>query len=164
MPVPAMDGRVAAPERAAAPAGSGGRRLAELSRQLVRLMRRDVGRGPTRAQSHWAGPNTLVTIFGDGFLRSEKTLFSHRRDGVAMAYRGAIQGTLREAMRDEVERTMGRTVIAAMGCAHHDPDLIVELFVFEPENGRSGGDRFAGGDAGVLPASPHLPSADGTPR
>lgn len=74
----------------------------------------------------------LVTVFGDGFLLSEKTLLSHGLEGVAMAYRGAIQHTLREAMREEVERTTGRRVVAAMGCAHHDPDLMAELFVFEP--------------------------------
>jgi hypothetical protein len=65
-----------------------------------------------------------------------------------MAYRGTIQQTLRQAMREEVERTTGRRVIAAMGCAHHDPDLMVELFVVESLDDRSGGDRFAEGAAG----------------
>jgi Na+-translocating membrane potential-generating system (MpsC) len=125
--IPAADKTEAAP----APA-NGGPLLAELSRQLVQLMRRDAGRGPTRAQSHWAGPDVLVTIFGDGFLLSEKTLLTHGLEGVAMSYRGAIQHTLREAMREEVERITGRRVTAAMGCAHHDPDLMAELFVFEP--------------------------------
>jgi hypothetical protein len=125
--LPATDKTEAAP----APA-NGGPLLAELSRQLVQLMRRDAGRGPTRAKTQWAGPDMLVTVFGDGFLLSEKTLLSHGLEGVAMAYRGAIQHTLREAMREEVERTTGRRVVAAMGCAHHDPDLMAELFVFEP--------------------------------
>jgi uncharacterized protein YbcI len=136
--------------------------LAELSRRLVQLMRRDAGRGPTRAKSYWAGSDVLVTIFGDGFLLSEKTLLDHGLEGVAMAYRGAIQQTLRDAMRSEVERTTGRRVTAAMGCAHHNPDLMVEIFVFEPSKDRSGGDRFADGDAGVRPASPDASAADGS--
>jgi hypothetical protein len=147
----------------AAPASAiGGPQLAELSRQLVQLMRRDAGRGPTRAKSYWAGPNVLLTIFGDGFLMSEKTLLDHGLEGVAMAYRGAIQQTLREAMREEVEDTTGRRVVAAMGCAHHDPDLMVELFVFEPFKDRSGGDRVADGGVGVGPASPDAPATDGS--
>jgi hypothetical protein len=117
-------------------------------------MRRDAGRGPTWATTHWAGPDLLVTTFGDCFLLSEKTLLSHGLDGVAMAYRGAIQHALREAMRQEVQETVGRRVIAAMGCAHHDPDLMAELFVLEPVGHRSGGDRSADGDVGVGPASP----------
>jgi hypothetical protein len=124
-------------------------------------MRRDAGRGPTRAKSHWAGPDLLVTIFGDGFLLSEKTLLDNGLEGVALAYRGAIQQTLRDAMRAEVERTTGRHVIAAMGCAHHDPDLMVELFLFEPLNDRSGGDRHAEGDAGMAPVSPDAAAANG---
>jgi hypothetical protein len=142
------------PLEAAPASANGGPQLAELSRRLVQLMRRDAGRGPTRAKSYWAGPDVLLTIFGDGFLLSEKTLLDHGLEGVAMAYRGAIQQTLREAMREEVERTTGRRVIAAMGCAHHDPDMMVELFFFDPSQVRSGGDRVANGDAGVGPASP----------
>jgi Na+-translocating membrane potential-generating system (MpsC) len=138
-----------------------GERLAELSSRLVRLMRRDAGRGPTQAKSHWAGPDLLVTIFGDGFLLSEKTLLMNGLDAVALAYRGAIQHALRRDMRNEVERTTGRRVIAAMGCAHHDPDVMAELFLFEPLNHRSGGDRFAKGDAGAVPASPDASGSDG---
>jgi Na+-translocating membrane potential-generating system (MpsC) len=147
----------------AAPADAfGGPLLAELSRRLVQLMRRDAGRGPTQAKSYWAGPDVLVTMFGDGFLLSEKTLLSHGLDGVAMSYRGAIQQTLREAMRAEVEGVTGRRVVAAMGCAHHDPDLVAELFVFEPLNERSGGDRSAEGDADMAPASPNAAGSDGS--
>jgi Na+-translocating membrane potential-generating system (MpsC) len=124
-------------EEAAPASANGGPLLAELSRRLVQLMRRDAGRGPTQAKSHWAGPDLLVTIFGDGFLLSEKTLLANGLEGVAMAYRGAIQHTLRQSMCDEVERATGRRVIAAMGCAHHDPDLMAELFVFEPADGAS---------------------------
>ena len=117
-------------------------------------MRRDAGRGPTRARSYWAGADLLVTVFGDGFLPAEKTLLSQGREATALAYRSAIQHALRNAMCEEAQRVMGRRVIAAMGCAHHDPDLLVELFVFAPENGRPGGGRTAEGDAGALPASP----------
>jgi uncharacterized protein YbcI len=112
-----------------APAGAGPL-LAELSRRLVQVLRREVGRGPTQAQSHWAGADVLVVLFGDVFLRSEKTLLSHGEEEVAMAYRGAIQHAVREAMRAEVELVVGRKVIAAMGCAHHEPDLMAEVFVF----------------------------------
>jgi len=33
----------------------------------------------------------------------------------------------------EVEQVMGRKIVAAMGAAHHEPDLMVEVFVFAPE-------------------------------
>jgi hypothetical protein len=105
----------------------------------------------------------LVTLFGDGFLLSEKTLFSHGLEGVALAYRGAIQQTLRDAMREEVERATGRRVIAAMGCAHHDPDLMAELFVFGPPTDRSEGEPFARADSGSAPGSASAGSADGSP-
>jgi uncharacterized protein YbcI len=130
--------------------------LAELSRRLVQVLRREVGRGPTQAKSYWAGDDLLVTMFGDVFLRSEKTLLTHGQEDVAMAYRGAIQHALRQELRAEVERVVGRPVIAAMGCAHHEPDLMAELFVFEPQgrDDRPGGTPPNEGDAGRRPASP----------
>jgi len=47
-----------------------GPQLAELSRRLVQVLRREVGRGPTQAKSFWAGDDLLVTLFGDVFLRA----------------------------------------------------------------------------------------------
>jgi uncharacterized protein YbcI len=133
-----------------------GPQLAELSRRLVQVLRREVGRGPTQAKSFWAGDDLLVTLFGDVFLRAEKTLLTHGQEDVAMAYRGAIQHALRQELRAEVERVVGRNVVAAMGCAHHDPDLMAELFVFEPQgrDARPGGTPPNKGDAGRRPASP----------
>jgi uncharacterized protein YbcI len=133
-----------------------GPQLAELSRRLVQVLRREVGRGPTQAKSYWAGDDLLVTLFGDVFLRSEKTLLTHGQEDVAMAHRGAIQHALRQELRAEVERVVGRTVVAAMGCAHHEPDLMAELFVLEPQGrlDRPGGTPPNEGDAGRGPASP----------
>jgi uncharacterized protein YbcI len=133
-----------------------GPQLAELSRGLVQVLRREVGRGPTQAKSFWAGDDLLVTLFGDVFLRAEKTLLRHGQEDVAMAYRGAIQHALRQELRAEVERVVGRKVVAAMGCAHHEPDLMAELFVFEPQGrvDRPGGTPPNAGDAGRRPASP----------
>jgi hypothetical protein len=149
-------------ETAPADLTNGGPQLSELSRRLVQLMRRDAGRGPTLAKCHWAGPDVLLTIFGDGFLLSEKTLLSHGLEGVALAYRGAIQHTLRDAMCAEVERATGRRVVAAMGCAHHDPDLMAEMFVFEPPTDRREDERFAKADSGMAPGSAGAASADGS--
>ena len=104
----------------------------------------------------------MLSVFGDGFLLSEKTLLSHGLEAVALGYRGAIQQTLRDAMCDEVERATGRRVIAAMGCAHHDPDLMAELFVFEPPTDRLEDERFAKADSGAVPGSASAALADGT--
>ena len=79
-----------------------GPQLAELSRRLVQVLRREVGRGPTQAKSFWAGDDLLIALFGDVFLRAEKTLLTHGQEDVAMAYRGAIQHALRQELRAEV--------------------------------------------------------------
>ena len=40
---------------------SGGGVLAAISNEMVRLHKDHLGRGPTKARTYFAGPNTLVT-------------------------------------------------------------------------------------------------------
>jgi hypothetical protein len=102
---------------------------------LVRLLRERGGRGPTRAKTYWAGDDTLVVLFGDCFTRAEKTLWAAGAEDTATRYRSTVQDVLAVEMRAEVERALERKVLATMGCAHHEPDLMAQIFVLEPANG-----------------------------
>jgi uncharacterized protein YbcI len=103
--------------------------LGALSRSLVQVLRHDAGRGPTQAKSHWAGGDAVMVLFGGGFTRAEQTLWSKGRHEAAREYRNAIQDAVRERMCAEVERHLGRRVVASMSAFHHEPDLIAEIFV-----------------------------------
>jgi hypothetical protein len=103
-----------------------------LSRGLVHLLRERGGRGPTRAKAYWAGDDTLVVLFGDCFTQAEKTLWASGASDVADRYRQTVQHVLEADMRTTVEQSVDRKVIATMGCAHHEPDLMAQIFVFEP--------------------------------
>jgi uncharacterized protein YbcI len=48
--------------------------LADVSNALVSLHKEQFGRGPTRAHSHFAGPDILVTVFEGALLPAEKAL------------------------------------------------------------------------------------------
>jgi Na+-translocating membrane potential-generating system (MpsC) len=90
------------------------------------------GRGATRAKAYWAGDDTLLVLFTDCFTRAEQTLWAAGAGDAAELYRSTVQDVLDTDMRAEAERCVGRPVIAAMACTHHDPDLIAQIFVFEP--------------------------------
>jgi uncharacterized protein YbcI len=105
--------------------------LGELSRALVQLLRHEAGRGPTQAKTHWAGDDLVVVMFGGGYTTAERTLWSQGRHETTREYRLAIQDALRGQMCEEVERRLGRRVVASMSAFHHEPDLIAEIFVLE---------------------------------
>ena len=48
--------------------------LAEISRGMVRLYKEQFGRGPTRARSDFAGPDTVICTLEDTFTPAERRL------------------------------------------------------------------------------------------
>jgi hypothetical protein len=129
----------------------------------VQLLHRKAGRGPTRAKSYWAGEDVLVVVLGEGFTDVETTLVERGRAETALAYRHAVQAALEGDMSAEVERLTSRRVVATMSCAHHDPDLLVEIFVLERLEGSEAPEptmRGAADQAAPLPGP--SPALDGS--
>jgi uncharacterized protein YbcI len=130
--------------------------LASLSRGLVQLFRHRAGRGPTQAKAYWADDDALLVLFGGGYTRAEKTLWDQGRLDTAVAYRQAVLDALRDDMRAVVEEIVGRTVLAVLSDAHHDPDVMAAIFVLEPLGGSSSAEAGRWG-VGDEPA-PHSPA------
>jgi hypothetical protein len=136
------------------------RSLAQLSRGFVQLFRHRAGRGPTQAKSFWAGEDALLVLFGGGYTRAEKTLWSQGRPETAVAYRRAVLDALENDMRAVVEEALGRTVLAVLASAHHDPDVMAAVYLLEPLGGSGSGEP-GRWDAGDEPAShPPLKSSE----
>jgi hypothetical protein len=123
-----------------------------MSRGLVQLFRHRAGRGPTKARSYWAGDDALLVLFGGGYTKAEKTLWSLGRPDTALAYRQAVLGTLEGDMRGVVETSVGRTVTAVLAAVHHEPDVMAAVFLLEPLGGRGSAESGRWG-AGESPAS-----------
>ena len=131
--------------------------LATLSRGLVQLFRHRAGRGPTQAKSFWAGDDALLVLFGGGYTKAEKTLWDQGRPETAVAYRRAVLEALEPGMRDVVEESTGRPVVAVLATAHHDPDVMAAVFLLEPlgGSGTAGVGRWGAGDE----PAPHAPKS-----
>ena len=129
--------------------------LAPLSRGLVQLFRHRAGRGPTQARSFWAGEDALLVLFGGGYTKAEKTLWEQGRPDTAVAYRHAVLEALEDDMRDVVETSLGRTVVAVLATAHHEPDETAAVFLLEPLGGSGSAEegRWGAGDS----LTPHPP-------
>jgi uncharacterized protein YbcI len=107
--------------------------LAAISRSMVQLLRRSVGRGPTRAKTYWAGSDILLVVLSGGYLQSERTLRETGHGDTVEATRKALQDALEQDMRGIVEELTGRSVVAFLSASSLDPEVSAELFFLRPE-------------------------------
>jgi uncharacterized protein YbcI len=117
--------------------------LLEVSTTMVRLFKEQFGRGPTKARTHWAGPDTLVCVLEETLTPAEHNLVKmgeHQRlRDTRMFFQYA---TVREFC-EPVERITGRKVRAFQSSVDTEADgQAVEVFVLHPE-GYEGPSRMA---------------------
>lgn len=119
----------------AAPPGEGTEaqisRLAEISREMVRLYKSQFGRGPTKARSDFAGPDLIVCTLEDSLTPAEKRMAEmgdHQRLRDLRLY---FQHATEEQFCQIIERIVGRKVRAFISGMDTGKDVAAELFYLE---------------------------------
>jgi uncharacterized protein YbcI len=108
--------------------------LSSISDEMVRLYKEQFGRGPTRARSNWAGPDTLVVILEDTLTPAERNLVRLGEHQRLRDTRMFFQYATVRGFCEPVERLTGRTVRAFISGIDTEADgLSTELFVLHPE-------------------------------
>ncbi len=107
--------------------------MMEVSNAMVRLYKEQFGRGPTKARSGFAGPDTLVCTLEDSLTPAERNLVKmgeeHRLRDVRLFFQHATEDQFRAA----VEEITGRRVWAFVSGMDVREDVSVEVFYLEPE-------------------------------
>ena len=103
----------------------------EISRAMVGVFKEHVGRGPTVAKTY-IHDDLVVCVLHDTMTRAEKTLSEQGQADEVRRLRRSFQDLFREHASREIERIMGRPVIAFLSDHAVDPDWAVEAFVIEP--------------------------------
>lgn len=109
--------------------------LQRFSSAMVRIHKEQFGRGPTRARSSWAGPNTLLCELWDTFTPAERTMVAMGEHQRLRDVRLFFQHATEEQFRAAVEEIFGRRVRAFVSGTDTKADLSVEVFVLEPDPG-----------------------------
>jgi uncharacterized protein YbcI len=105
--------------------------LADISREMVRLYKEQFGRGPTRARSDFAGPDTLICTLEDSFTPAEQRLVElgeHQRVGDTRLY---FQQATEAQFCEVIERCLGRGVRAFVSGTDTHRDVSAEVFYLE---------------------------------
>ncbi len=107
--------------------------LQEITNAMVRLYKELFGRGPTKARSNYAGPNTLVATIENSLTAAERNMVDldehHRVREVRMFSQRASERDFVET----VEQITGREVRAFVSGIDTKQDVSSEVFYFEPD-------------------------------
>jgi uncharacterized protein YbcI len=108
--------------------------LADVSREMVRMYKEQFGRGPTKARTDWAGPDTLITLLEDTLTPAERNLTKLGEHQRVRDMRTFFQYATVEEFCEPVERLTGRRVRAFLSAIDTQvAGLAMETFVLHPE-------------------------------
>lgn len=110
--------------------GQSGVDRAAITRDIVRVLRSLVGRGPTKAKAYVHDDCALV-LLREGHTTSEGTIFEAGGARTVAQDRVDLSEVIREPLIETIERHTGRRVVGFMSSSQQNPDLLSFVFVFE---------------------------------
>ncbi|HEX4719152.1 MAG TPA: Na-translocating system protein MpsC family protein [Thermoleophilaceae bacterium] len=107
--------------------------LSAMSTEMVALYKTQLGRGPTKVRTDWAGPDALLVTLENSLTPAERRLVAmgehaRLRDARTFAQYASIQEFIEVA-----ERLTDRRVRAFVSGIDTAADVCSEVFYFEPE-------------------------------
>jgi uncharacterized protein YbcI len=109
----------------------------ELSNEMVHLYKALFGRGPARARTHFAGPNTIICSLERSRTPAEESLVKLGEQQRLRETRMFFQHARERDFREAVERITGRNVVAFVSGIDATADMSCEVFYLEPLAGDS---------------------------
>jgi uncharacterized protein YbcI len=105
----------------------------QISDEMVRLYKDQFGRGPTRARTHWAGPDVVTVVLEDTLTPAERNLVKMGEHQRLRDTRMFFQYATVAEFCEPIERLTGRRVRAFLSAIDTEVDgICVETFVLHP--------------------------------
>jgi uncharacterized protein YbcI len=108
--------------------------LARISRAMVQIYKEQLGRGPERVRTHWAGPDALVCFLENTLTPVEQTLTKINESQRLRDMRILFQYAAESKFRVAVEEITGRKVVAFVSGIDTSADVASEVFVLASES------------------------------
>jgi uncharacterized protein YbcI len=124
--------------------------LARISTEVVKTFKEYYGKGPTSAKSYMFDDMLFVVMRG-GLNASEKFLLEKDEVDVVRQYRQTFENRMNEILSEKIEELTGRKVIAFNSQILFDPDMSIEIFVFDNRATEESIDATALGQIAVEP-------------
>jgi uncharacterized protein YbcI len=117
-------------EHGGAPADRGESLLGRISTDIVRWQKEAFGKGPTSAKSYMVDDMLFVVLRG-GLTVAEKTMLGFGRHDLVREFRQQFENDMTSRIVGIIEELTDRKVLTYQSQIMFDPDVIVEMFVFD---------------------------------
>jgi uncharacterized protein YbcI len=104
--------------------------LARISNEMVRAQKQFFGKGPTEAKSYMLDDFLLIVMRG-GLTTAEKTMLEFGKPDQVRQFRQLFENEMTERLTGMIENLTGRKVLTYQSQIMFEPDLVVEMFVFD---------------------------------
>lgn len=104
--------------------------LSQISNEMVRAQKRFFGKGPTEAKSYILD-DLLIIVMRGGMTTAEKTMLEFGQQDQVRQFRQLFENEMTERLTDMIERLTGRKVLTYQSQIMFEPDIVVEMFVFD---------------------------------
>lgn len=108
-----------------------------ISNEIVSVYAKYAGRGPNRTRTH-LGPGYALVVLEDLFTVAERTLIRAGRESTVRESRILFQDATSHEFIGAVERVTGRKVKAFLSQRIPEPEIAVEIFLFDDEDRSDG--------------------------
>jgi uncharacterized protein YbcI len=109
-----------------------GLELQKLTNAMVRLYKELFGRGPTKARTDYAGPDTLVATIQNSLTPAERNMIGMDEHQRMREIRMFFQHASEAEFRGTVEQITGRKVRAFVSGMDTHEDVSTEIFYLSP--------------------------------
>jgi len=106
--------------------------LSAVSNALVALHKEQFGRGPTRARTHFAGPDAVMCILEDALLPAERKMAEMGEAQRVRESRMAFQAATATEFIEAVETLLRRRVVAFGSATDVERNTVFENFALAP--------------------------------
>lgn len=104
--------------------------LARISNEMVRAQKEFFGKGPTEAKSYLLDDMLFIVMRG-GMTTAERTMLDFGQQDQVRQFRQLFENEMTQRLTDMIERLTGRKVLTYQSQVMFEPDIVVEMFVFE---------------------------------
>lgn len=106
--------------------------LARISNEMVRAQKEFFGKGPTEAKSYLVDDLLFIVMRG-GMTTAEKTMLDFGQQDQVRQFRQLFENEMTQRLTAMIERLTGRKVLTYQSQVMFEPDIVVEMFVFDSD-------------------------------
>ena len=108
----------------------GGEILGRISTEMVGALKQFYGKGPIKARSYFFD-DLLIVVMRGGLTTAEKTMLEFDQEDQVREFRQAFENEMTGRLTHMIEDLTGRKVLTYQSQIMFDPDVLVEVFVFD---------------------------------